>query len=269
MKLTLGFSPCPNDTFMFDALVHAKVDTEGLEFEVVMEDVEALNQRALNNDLDVTKLSYHAFLHCVQDYALLNSGSALGRDCGPLLIHRKGNAPLTADSKIAIPGKNTTANLLLSIAFPHLQIKEEMLFYDIEQAVIDGRVEAGLIIHENRFTYQEKGLEKIQDLGAFWETETGLPIPLGGIVVKRDLPLEVQQKLQRVLKRSVQYAFDHPKSAKEYIRCYAQEMDEQVMYEHIKLYVNDFSLDLGVEGKRAVEEVFKRNGMQTNDIFVV
>ena len=144
-----------------------------------------------------------------------------------------------------------------------------MLFSEIEQAVTDGEVDAGLIIHENRFTYQEKGLEKIQDLGEFWETETGLPIPLGGIVVKRDLPLEVQQKVQRVLKRSVQFAFDHPKSAKEYIRCYAQEMDEQVMYEHIKLYVNDFSLDLGEEGKQAVEEVFKRNGMQTNDIFVV
>ena len=268
MKLTLGFSPCPNDTFMFDALVHAKVDTEGLEFEVVMEDVEALNQRALINDLDVTKLSYHAFLHCVQFYSLLNSGSALGRNCGPLLIQQKGNGPFTADSKIAIPGKNTTANLLLSIAFPHLQHKEEMLFSDIEQAVIDGRVDAGLIIHENRFTYQEKGLEKIQDLGEFWESETGLPIPLGGIVIKRDLTLEVQQKVQRVLKRSVKYAFDHPKSAKEYIRCYAQEMDEQVMDEHIKLYVNDFSLDLGVEGKQAVKEVFKRNGMQTNDIFV-
>ena len=269
MKLTLGFSPCPNDTFMFDALVHAKVDTEGLNFEVVMEDVEVLNQRALNNELDVTKLSYHAFLNCVQDYSLLNSGSALGRHCGPLLIQKIGNTPLTADSKIAIPGKNTTANLLFSIAFPHLQNKLEMLFSDIEQAVIGGEVDAGLIIHENRFTYQEKGLEKVQDLGAFWETETGLPIPLGGIVVKRNLHLEVQQKVQRVLKRSVQYAFDHPNSPSEYIRCYAQEMDEQVMYEHIKLYVNDFSLDLGVEGKQAVEELFKRNGIQTNDIFVL
>ena len=269
MKLTLGFSSCPNDTFMFDALVHDKIDTEGLKFEIVMEDVEALNQRALNNDLDVTKLSYHAFLYCVQHYSLLNSGSALGRNCGPLLIQQKGNTPLTANSKIAIPGKNTTANLLLSIAFPQLQNKLEMLFSDIEQAVTNGEVDAGLIIHENRFTYQEKGLEKIQDLGVFWETETGLPIPLGGIVVKRDLSLEVQQKVQRVLKRSVQYAFDHPKSAREYIRRCAQEIDEQVIYEHIKLYVNDFSLDLGEEGKHAVEEVFRRNGMQTNDIFVV
>ena len=269
MKLTLGFSPCPNDTFMFDALVHDKVDTEGLKFEVVMDDVEALNQRALNKDLDVTKLSYHAFLYCVQDYSLLNSGSALGRNCGPLLIQQKGNTPLTANSKIAIPGKNTTANLLLSIAFPQLQNKLEMLFSDIEQAVTNGEVDAGLIIHENRFTYLEKGLEKIQDLGVFWETETGLPIPLGGIVVKRDLSLEVQHKVQRVLKRSVQYAFDHPKSAIEYVRRCAQEIDEQVIYEHIKLYVNDFSLDLGEEGKQAIQEVFRRNGMQTNDIFVV
>lgn len=268
MKLTLGFSPCPNDTFMFDALVHTKIDTDGLEFEVVMEDVEALNQRALNNDLDVTKLSYHAFLYCMQDYALLNSGSALGRNCGPLLIQQKGNTALTSDSKIAIPGKKTTANLLLSIAFPYLQNKVEMLFSDIEKAVLNGVVDAGLIIHENRFTYQDKGLEKIQDLGEFWERETGLPIPLGGIVVKRDLPLEIQQKVQQVLRRSVQYAFDHPKSAKEYIRCYAQEMDEQVMYQHIQLYVNDFSLDMGVEGREAVKEVFKRSGIQTNDIFV-
>jgi 1,4-dihydroxy-6-naphthoate synthase len=268
MKLKLGFSPCPNDTFMFDALVHAKVDTEGLEFEVVMEDVEALNQRALNKELEVTKLSYHAFLHCVSDYALLRSGSALGRNCGPLLIQRKGNSPLSADATIAIPGENTTANLLLSIAFPHLKHKKEMLFSDIEQAVIEGEVDAGLIIHENRFTYQDKGLEKIQDLGEYWEGETGLPIPLGGIVVSRELPLEVQQKVQRVLKRSVQYAFDHPQSAKNYIRCYAQEMDEQVMYEHIKLYVNDFSLDLGEEGVQAIEAVFKRKGMLTNDIFV-
>jgi len=268
MKLTLGFSPCPNDTFMFDALVHAKIDREGLTFEVVMEDVEALNKRALNNDLDVTKLSYHAFLYCIQDYSLLNSGSALGRNCGPLLIQQRGNASLTADSKIAIPGKNTTANLLLNFAFPNFQNKLEILFSDIEKAVTDGDVDAGLIIHENRFTYKENGLEKIKDLGEFWEDETGLPIPLGGIVVKRDLSLELQQKLQRVLKRSVQYAFDHPKSSREYIRYYAQEMDEQVIYEHIKLYVNKFSLDLGLEGKRAVEEVFKRSGIQTNDIFV-
>ena len=268
MKLTLGFSSCPNDTFMFDALVHAKVDTEGLEFEVVIEDVEALNELALQQSLDVTKLSFHAFLYCVHDYILLNSGSALGRNCGPLLIQQQGKSALTFDSKIAIPGKNTTANLLLNIAFPYLQNKLEMLFSDIEQAVIDGEVDAGLIIHENRFTFQEKGLEKIQDLGEFWEGKTALPIPLGGIVIKRDLPLELQKKVQRVLKRSVQYAFDHPKSAREYIRFYAQEMDEQVMYEHIKLYVNDFSLDLGVEGKKAVEEIFKLSGIQTNDIFV-
>jgi 1,4-dihydroxy-6-naphthoate synthase len=269
MKLTLGFSPCPNDTFMFDALVHAKVDTEGLEFEVVMEDVEALNQRALQKELDVTKLSYHAFLHCAQDYALLKSGSALGRNCGPLLIQKQGGAALVPDSKIAIPGKYTTANMLLGIAFPHLQNKVELLFSDIEQAVVEGAVDAGLIIHENRFTYQDKGLERVRDLGAFWEGSTGFPIPLGGIVVKRDLPSEIQRKVQRVLKRSVEYAFAHPESAKEYIRCHAQEMEEAVMFKHIRLYVNDFSLDLGVEGAQAVAEVFRKAGKETNDIFVV
>ena len=269
MKLTLGFSPCPNDTFMFDALVHAKVDTEGLEFEVLMEDVEALNQRALQKELDVTKLSYHALLHCVQDYALLKSGSALGINCGPLLIQKKGNTPLTADSKVAIPGKYTTANLLLDIAFPHLQNKVEMLFSDIEQTVVEGVVDAGLIIHENRFTYQEKGLEKVRDLGEFWQGSTGFPIPLGGIVVKRDLPSEIQRNVQRVLKRSVEYAFSHPESAKDYIRFHAQEMEEAVIYKHIRLYVNDFSLDLGVEGAQAVAEVFRKAGKETNDIFVL
>lgn len=269
MKLTLGFSPCPNDTFMFDALVHGKVDVEGLEFEVVMQDVEALNQRAFQKELAVSKLSYHAFLHCVKDYALLKSGSALGTNCGPLLIQQKENTTLSAKSKIAIPGKNTTANLLLSIAYPHLQNKVEMLFSDIEQAVLEGTVDAGLIIHENRFTYQDKGLKKIQDLGSFWQKKTALPIPLGGIAVRRDLPLKVQQKVERVLKRSIEYAFAHPESAKEYIRSYAQEMDEAVMYEHIRLYVNDFSLDLGIEGQEAIEMLFEKAGKATNDIFVV
>lgn len=268
MKLTLGFSSCPNDTFMFDALVHSKIDREGLQFEVLMEDVEALNQKAFNKQLDVSKLSYHALAHCLQDYALLECGSALGRNCGPLLVQRKSAAPLNKDALIAIPGKYTTANMLLSIAFPHLQNKKEFLFSEIEQVVLDKEVDAGLIIHENRFTYQEKGLEKIKDLGVFWETETGLPIPLGGIVVKRAIPLEIQQKVQRVLKRSIQYAFNHPKSALAYIQAHAQEMDEQVMYKHIKLYVNDFSLQLKEEGKEAIQELFKRSGKETTNIFI-
>ncbi|MDG2263848.1 MAG: 1,4-dihydroxy-6-naphthoate synthase, partial [Flavobacteriales bacterium] len=197
MKLTLGFSPCPNDTFIFDALVHHKIDTEGLEFEVIFADVEQLNKWACQGKLDITKLSYNAFTHCVNDYALLDSGSALGNNCGPLLI-KKPNTILTKESKIAIPGKYTTANMLLNIAFPNHQNKVEILFSEIENKVLEGKVDAGLIIHENRFTYEDKGLEKEKDLGEFWEEETGLPIPLGGIVTNRRLSLGTQQKIERI-----------------------------------------------------------------------
>jgi len=191
-NLTLGFSPCPNDTFIFDALLHGRIDTEGLVFEPVMEDVEALNRRAFAGELAVTKLSYHAFAHLTDQYALLDAGSALGNNCGPLLIARQAMTEAEVNAaRIAIPGKMTTANFLLSLAFPLAQHKQEVIFSDIENAVLRGDVEAGLIIHENRFTYAQKGLVKILDLGEHWETTTGLPIPLGGIVVRRDLPLEI------------------------------------------------------------------------------
>ncbi len=259
MKLSLGFSPCPNDTFIFDALVHNKIDTEGLEFEVVMEDVEALNQKAFEGVLDVTKLSYHAFAYLTEKYALLHAGSALGNNCGPLLIAKK---QLSADeinkAIIGIPGKYTTANFLLSLAYPAAQQKKELLFSEIENAVLEGTINAGLIIHENRFTYQDKGLVKLMDLGEYWESTMKMPIPLGGIVIKRSLPIEIQHKFNRVLKRSVCFAFEHPASSKAYVRQYAQEMDEQVMEDHIKLYVNDYSIDLGVQGKRAVQQLFKK-----------
>ena len=267
MQLTLGFSPCPNDTFIFDALVHNKIDTEGLEFEVVFGDVEQLNKWAFEGKLDITKISYNAFTHCVNDYALLDSGSAFGNNCGPLLI-KKPNTILTKESKIAIPGKYTTANMLLSIAFPKNQNKVETLFSEIENKVLDGRVDAGLIIHENRFTYQEKGLEKVKDLGEFWEEETGLPIPLGGIVVKRELPLVTQQKVERVLRKSVKYAFANPNSSANYVKCHAQEMEKEVVDAHIALYVNDYSISLGAEGKRAVEKVFEKAGNECSSIFI-
>ena len=267
MKLTLGFSPCPNDTFIFDALVHHKIDTEGLEFEVVFADVEQLNQWALDGELDVTKLSYHAFTYCVNDYALLDSGSALGNNCGPLLI-KKPETILTPKSKIAIPGKYTTANMLLGIAFPEYQNKVEMLFSDIEETILTNKVDAGLIIHENRFTYQDKGLEKVKDLGELWEEETQLPVPLGGIVVKRALPLTIQQKLGRVLRRSVEYAFENPNSSADYVQCHAQAMEKEVVDAHINLYVNDYSISLAEKGRKAVEIVFEKAGKSTNAIFV-
>ncbi len=267
MKLTLGFSPCPNDTFIFDALVHHKIDTEGLEFDVVFADVEQLNVWALEGKLDITKLSFNAFTHCVHDYALLDSGSALGRNCGPLLI-KKPTTNLTSESKIAIPGKYTTANMLLGIAYPEYQNKVQRLFSEIENDVINGKVDAGLIIHENRFTYQEKRLEKVRDLGGFWEEQTGLPIPLGGIVVKRNLPLEVQQKIERLLRKSVEYAFKNKESSSEFIKCHSQAMRKEVIDAHIALYVNNFSLSLGGDGRKSVEYLFESTNKPVNDIFV-
>ncbi|MES2061495.1 MAG: 1,4-dihydroxy-6-naphthoate synthase [Bacteroidota bacterium] len=263
MKLTIGFSPCPNDTFIFDALIHHKIDTEGLDFEVFYDDVETLNQKAFRGELDITKLSYHAFAYAADKYILLDAGSALGFGVGPMLIC-KGNADdlktrLKAGDtslKIGIPGKFTTANFLLSLAYPDAANKQELVFSDIENAVLDGRVDVGLIIHENRFTYQDKGLHKIIDLGDYWEKRTGCAIPLGGIVANRNQPTDVQHKINRVLKRSVAFAFANPKSGLAYIRSHAQEMNEEVMYKHIDLYVNKFSVDLGEEGKKAIKLLF-------------
>ena len=255
--MTLGFSPCPNDTFIFDAMVHQKIDTEGLEFEVLMADVEELNNRAFASNLDITKLSYHAFAHLAGEYVLLDAGSALGNNCGPLLIAREFIPKEQIPAKyIAIPGKYTTANFLLGLAFPNLEHREEMLFSDIEDAVLQGKVDAGLIIHENRFTYEAKGLVKLMDLGEYWESTTGMPIPLGGIVVRRDIPLEVQHKVNRVLKRSVAFAMDNPSATRDFVRAHAQEMDETVMFQHIHLYVNAFTRDLGEKGKSAVQRLF-------------
>ena len=267
-KLTLGFSPCPNDCFIFDALIHHKIDTEGLTFDVVMEDVETLNQKAFKGKLDITKLSFHAFAYLTDTYKLLNAGSALGKGCGPLLVGRTESGERSREngvknfnilnSKIAIPGKYTTANFLLSLAFPEAQNKTEMVFSEIEDALVSGRVDLGLIIHENRFTYEQKGLKKIIDLGEWWETETQLPIPLGGIVIKKKIPDEVIQKVNRVLRKSVEYAFAHPKASLPFVKEHAQEMSQEVMYKHIDLYVNNYSIDLGEEGKMAIRKMFEK-----------
>jgi len=263
MKLTLGFSPCPNDTFIFDALIHHKIDTEGLEFEVFYDDVETLNQKAFRGELDITKLSYHAFAYVVDKYVLLDSGSALGFGVGPLLICKGDpelrHSQLTAHHSpltIGIPGKYTTANFLLGLAFPNATNKQELVFSEIEDAVLSGKIDVGLIIHENRFTYQNKGLKKIIDLGDYWEKQTGCAIPLGGIVANRKLPLDVQHKINRVLRKSVEFAFANPKSGLEFIRSHAQEMSEEVMYKHIELYVNKYSVDLGDEGRKAINLLF-------------
>ena len=262
MKLSLGFSPCPNDTFIFDALIHHKIDTEGLEFEVFFDDVETLNQKALKGQLDISKLSFHAFAHVVEQYALLDSGSALGFGVGPLLICKDERFldPENLEQlnpTIAIPGVLTTANFLLGIAYPNLQNKVLKVFSDIEHSLLTGEIDLGLIIHENRFTYAEKGLKKIVDLGTFWENLTGCAIPLGGIVINRNIDSELQHKVNRVLRRSVEYAFANPKSGLDFIREHAQEMEEAVMYKHIELYVNQYSLDLGTEGRKAIDILFE------------
>jgi 1,4-dihydroxy-6-naphthoate synthase len=261
MKLSLGFSPCPNDCFMFDAIVHKRIDLEGLDFTERLADVEALNKSAFAGEADVTKLSYHAYAYCAANYVLLDAGSALGRNCGPLLISKRSiaNEEIAAGQlKIAIPGKYTTANFLLGLAFPAATNKTELVFSAIESALLTDVYDAGLIIHENRFTYEAKGLKKIIDLGEFWESETSTPIPLGGIVINRALPDEVKQRVNRVLRRSVEYAFANRAASLPYVRAHAQEMSEDVMYKHIDLYVNEYSVDLGAEGRRAVELLFER-----------
>ena len=261
MNLSLAFSPCPNDCFMFDAIVHRRIDLEGLAFTVRLADIEALNMAAFAGEVDVTKLSFHAYAYCADKYVLLDAGSALGRNCGPLLISKRpmSMAEVAAGHlRIAIPGKYTTANFLCGLAFPQAQDKTELLFSDIEAAVLDGRYDAGLIIHENRFTYEAKGLRKIIDLGEFWERETGAPIPLGGIVIRRSLPEEVKRKVNRLVRRSVEHAFAHRDASLPYVRAHAQEMSEDVMYRHIDLYVKQYSVSLGAEGKRAIDVLFER-----------
>lgn len=256
--LSLGFSPCPNDTYIFDAMIHGKVDTEGLAFDPFIADVEELNKRAFQKTLHITKLSFHAYAYLTDDYVLLDSGSALGNNCGPLLISKKEySLGEVGNLKIAIPGKHTTANFLLSIAAPEATNKAEALFSDIEGLVLRGEFDAGLIIHENRFTYQEKGLKKIVDLGEYWESRTGCPIPLGGIVIKRDLPGAIMKKVNRTLKRSVEFAFRRPESSLDFIKSHAQEMDGDVIRKHIGLYVNEYTRELGEKGKKAVEILFQ------------
>jgi len=261
VTLSLAFSPCPNDCFMFDAIVHRRIDLEGLEFDVRLADIEALNTAAFAGAVDVTKLSFHAYAYCADRYVLLDAGSALGRGCGPLLISKRPIAMeevATGSLRIAIPGKYTTARFLMGLAFPSARNTTEVLFSDIEGALLNETYDAGLIIHENRFTYQAKGLRKIIDLGEFWEGETGAAIPLGGIVVARSLPVDVQKRVNRVMRRSVEYAFAHRGESLPYVRAHAQEMSEEVMYRHIDLYVNEYSVDLGDDGRRAVEVLFER-----------
>jgi 1,4-dihydroxy-6-naphthoate synthase len=254
MHFTLGFSPCPNDTFIFDALVNQKIDTEGITFDVHLEDVQTLNEWAKSGKLNISKISYGVLPIVQNNYTLLSSGGALGKGVGPLLISKKSVADLAEidNMKIAVPGINTTAHVLFSMAFPKAKNKQFLVFNEIEAAVLSGAVDAGVIIHENRFTYQDKGLIKLMDLGAYWEEKLDCPIPLGGIIMQNTFDLATQNKIEQLIKKSVEYAFQYYPQITEYVRCHAQEMSESVMRQHIDLYVNNYSIDLGIEGRKAV-----------------
>ena len=257
-SISLAFSPCPNDTFIFDAMVHQKIDTEGLTFDFRMCDVEELNKMAFHNKIEMTKVSYHAWLYLRDNYLLLDSGSAMGFGNGPLVIGKKHfSLDEIENLTIAVPGEFTTANLLMKIFFPEAVNKKIFVFNEIEDAVLNEVVHAGVIIHENRFTYQEKGLVKISDLGEQWDHLTQCPIPLGAIVVKRGLGFEMANRLNRIMKRSVEYAMANPDSSIAFVRENAQEMDDSVMRKHIHLYVNEFTADMGETGKKAIKKLLE------------
>ena len=277
MKLTIGFSPCPNDTFIFDALVNKKIDTEGIEFEALLEDVQTLNKWALEKKLEVSKISYGVLPLVLDNYTLLNSGGALGKGVGPLLISKNPVSDIATEiskMSIAIPGENTTAHLLFSYAFPSALKKKFMVFHEIEKAVIDEKVDIGVIIHENRFTYMDKGLVKLMDLGEFWEQSTGNAIPLGGIIIDRKIDTQIQKKVDELIRKSLEYSFANYPVISSYVAEHSQEMSEDITRKHIDLYVNDFSFSLGDEGRNAVHTLLdvysKMKGLQKHftNVFV-
>jgi 1,4-dihydroxy-6-naphthoate synthase len=254
----LGFSPCPNDTFIFDALVNKRLASSSIwQYELL--DVEQLNRNADSGVFDVTKLSFSAFARYSDRYQILSAGSALGKNCGPLIISKR---PMELNDlkncKVAIPGVNTTANLLMSIFVPECRNKIEMVFSEIEEAVLSGKCDAGLIIHENRFTYKQKGLLKIADMGELWENDTGLPIPLGCIAVKRSMSKSEKNAISDAIKKSIQFAYDHPEDSRLFIGSNAQDMSPEIQQQHIDLYVNEFSIDLGKTGKKAILTLFNK-----------
>jgi 1,4-dihydroxy-6-naphthoate synthase len=257
--LSLGYSPCPNDTYIFYALTHNRVTIPGHMIAERLEDVETLNQLALNSLLDLTKISYHAFGHLRDRYALLYSGGALGRGCGPMVISpTPGDMNDLRGKRVAVPGKLTTANLLLQLYGTGFEDLLILPFDQIMTAIKRGEAEAGVIIHESRFTYQQAGFYEVLDLGTWWEEDSGLPIPLGGILARRDLSIETIQRVDQAIRESLEYARQHPQEPRSYIKDHAQELDDQVIDAHINLYVNDFSLDLGEEGILAVETLLHR-----------
>jgi 1,4-dihydroxy-6-naphthoate synthase len=257
MKFTLGFSPCPNDTFIFDAIANNKIDTKDFGFDIILEDVQTLNKWAIEGKLDITKLSYGVLPLVLDKYCVLNSGSALGKGVGPLLLKNPTQTISTVEENIiAIPGENTTAHLLFSLAYPTAKKKVFLRYDEIEEFVLEGKG-LGVIIHENRFTYEAKGLLKIVDLGDFWEQQTGQSIPLGGITISRKIDFAIQQQIDHLIKKSIEFAFSNYPLLADYVKKHSQEMSEDVMRKHIDLYVNDYSIDLKQEGKDAIIKLLK------------
>lgn len=253
-KITIGYSPCPNDTFIFDAMVNGRIETGEFIFEPVLRDVEELNRMAGRGLLDITKISVGAYPGVSEHYSILEAGGALGKGVGPLLVSRSSETNTSsADLKVAIPGTHTTANLLLSVFFPHLKNKTEVLFSEIENRVLSGEFDLGLLIHEGRFTYQKKGLYKHHDLGELWETKMNVSLPLGCIGASRRMSASDSRRISELISNSIRHAYRFPEQGKEYIKAHAQEMDEEVIRQHINLYVNEFSITLGQQGKKAIE----------------
>ncbi|GAB3008883.1 1,4-dihydroxy-6-naphthoate synthase [Niabella terrae] len=255
MVLTIGFSPCPNDTFIFDALVNGGIELDGIRLEPVLEDVETLNQWALEGRLDITKLSFPAYFRTADKYSLLNAGSALGRGVGPLLIkgsETEYDAEAVNQARVVLPGLNTTANLLFQFAYPQARNKLYSVFHEIENMVASGEADLGVIIHENRFTYQERGLHQQMDLGTYWEAVMKVPIPLGGIVIRKSLGTELAGRVEDWIRQSLDKSYQHYPEISAYVQQHAQAMSEAVMRQHIELYVNEYTRDLGVEGREAV-----------------
>ncbi|MDD2564832.1 MAG: 1,4-dihydroxy-6-naphthoate synthase [Salinivirgaceae bacterium] len=256
MLLKIAISTCPNDTFMFEALLNNRIDTRGYTFQLTLADIDVLNQRALETDVDITKISISAYSQISETYQLLRSGAAIGFSNGPLIVSKSKIYPEELPYvTVAIPGENTTANLLLSKLYPQVKHKEVYLFSDIEEAIMDNEVDAGVIIHESRFTYKQRGLLLVSDLGVEWEKRMRMPLPLGAIAIKRNLPESVKHDIQHILAQSVQYALNNPKDSNSFVKYHAQELDDEVIRKHIQLYVNSLSTWINPKGEEAIREI--------------
>lgn len=268
-RYSIAISPCPNDTFVFYALINHKIPMHGIEMDFLFFDIEELNLATINHQFDLCKISYALVPKVSEKYNLLTSGGALGRGCGPLLItHHTQSFQLNPMHRVVLPGKHTTASFLFSHFFPNHQQVFHQLFSTIENQLQQHQFDAGVIIHESRFTYQQWGLNKLLDLGAAWEERYHLPIPLGGVVIKKSIHIDTQKQINQLIKNSIDYAWNHMEEVLEFCKCHAQEMDQEVMTAHIRLYVNEYTKSLGSNGKIAIEKLFTSKESENSCIFV-